>query len=70
MRSIHHGEFVVDVGRKEMYNRLAKVDELWSEILGSDYREYPHRGGILYNGRITDLSPAYRDSVVACRGGC
>src|SRR6266478_6238504 len=60
MRSIKRGEFTVDLGRKELYNRLAKVDALWSEVLGSDYREYPHRGGILYHGHIIDASPNFR----------
>jgi protoporphyrinogen oxidase len=60
MRSIHRGEFVVDVGRKELYNRLAKVDEFWSQLLGSDYRCYPHRGGILFDGKIVDMSPAFQ----------
>lgn len=59
MRSIRHGDFIVDVGRKELYNRLARVDEFWSELLGRDYRTYDHRGGILYHGRIIDMSPAY-----------
>jgi protoporphyrinogen oxidase len=36
MRSIRHGDFIMDVGRKELYNRIAKVDALWSEILGRD----------------------------------
>ena len=60
MRSIHRGEFVIDVGRKELYNRLARVDKFWNELLGKDYRSYPHRGGILYHGRIIDMSPAYQ----------
>lgn len=60
MRSIQRGEFIMDIGRKELYNRLSKVDAFWEEILGSDYRDYPHRGGLLYNGHIIDLSPAYR----------
>jgi protoporphyrinogen oxidase len=59
-RSIHHGDFIVDIGRKELYNRIAKVDAFWSELLGSDYREYSHRGGILFNGHIIDMSPAFR----------
>src|SRR5262245_21141319 len=59
MRSIRRGDFIVDVGRKELYNRLAKVDEFWSELLGSDYRTYAHRGGILYEGRIIDMSRVY-----------
>lgn len=58
MRSIRHGDFVVDVGRKELYNRLAKVDDFWEKIVGSDYREYPHRGGYLYDGRILEMSRA------------
>ena len=60
MRSIHRGEFVVDVGRKELYNRLAKVDEFWHNLLGADYRTYPHRGGILYEGHIIDMSPSFQ----------
>jgi protoporphyrinogen oxidase len=60
MRSIHRGDFVVDVGRKELYNRLAKVDAFWSKLLGSDYRDYPHRGGMLYDGKIIDMSPAFQ----------
>lgn len=60
MRSIKRGEFTVDVGRKELYNRLAKVDALWGELLGSDYREYPHRGGSLWRGHIIDTSPQFR----------
>jgi protoporphyrinogen oxidase len=60
MRSIKHENFIMDVGRKELYNRIAKVDALWSEILGRDYRDYPHRGGILYKGRIIDMSPGFK----------
>jgi protoporphyrinogen oxidase len=60
MRSVRHGEFILDIGRKELYNRLAKVDNFWSGILGGEYRPYPHRGGLLYDGHIIDLSPAYR----------
>ena len=59
-RSIHRGDFTVDIGRKELYNRIAKVDAFWSELLGGDYREYAHRGGILYQGHILDMSPAFR----------
>ena len=59
-RSIHRGDFIVDIGRKELYNRIAKVDAFWSELLGNDYREYAHRGGILFNGHILDMSPAFR----------
>ena len=60
MRSIRRGDFIVDIGRKELYNRIAKVDDLWSEVLGSDYRAYPHRGGLLYERHIIDMSPAYQ----------
>jgi protoporphyrinogen oxidase len=59
MRSIRHGDFIVDIGRKELYNRLVRVDEFWKEILGDDYRAYSHRGGLLYDGHIIDMSPAY-----------
>jgi protoporphyrinogen oxidase len=60
MRSVHHKDFVVDVGRKELYNRLAKVDEFWASVIGSDYREYPHRGGYLYEGQIFEMSRTWR----------
>jgi protoporphyrinogen oxidase len=43
MRSIKHGGFILDIGRKELYNRLARVDAFWSEILGDDYW-YQQRG--------------------------
>jgi protoporphyrinogen oxidase len=59
-RSIRRGDFIVDIGRKELYNRIAKVDAFWRELLGGDYREYAHRGGILFNGHIIDMSPAFR----------
>jgi protoporphyrinogen oxidase len=60
MRSIRHKDFVVDVGRKELYNRLAKVDEFWTNVIGSDYRQYPHRGGYLYGGHILEMSRTWR----------
>lgn len=60
MRSVKRGDFVVDIGRKELYNRLERVDKFWHELLGEEYRLYPHRGGLLYDGHIFDLSPAYR----------
>ena len=60
MRSVRHGGFVVDVGRKELYNRLARVDEFWAGVIGPDYRPYPHRGGYLYQGHILEMSRNYR----------
>lgn len=60
MRSIRCGEFVVDMGRKELYTRIPEVDQLWRRILGDDYREYPHRVGSLYRGRILEMSDRYR----------
>ena len=60
MRSLKHGEFTVDIGRKELYNRLARVDELWAELLGDDFRPYPHRGGLLFDGHIIEISPSFR----------
>jgi len=60
MRSIRRGDFVADIGRKELYNRLPKVDAFWEGLLGSDYSEYPHRGGVLYDRRIIEISPTFR----------
>ena len=60
MRSIQRGDFIVDVGRKELYNRLERVDTFWNTLLGEDYRSYPHRGGILYDGHIIDMMPTFQ----------
>ncbi len=60
MRSIKHGEFVVDVERKELYIRIPKVDALWNEVLGTDYVSYNHREGILYKGAISESNNAWR----------
>ncbi|MCH9639162.1 MAG: NAD(P)-binding protein [Betaproteobacteria bacterium] len=63
MRSIQHGEYVVDVGRKELYTRIQKVDALWNEVLGADYVSYNHREGVLYKGTILESSNAWRGSL-------
>lgn len=60
MRSIRHGDFVVDLGRKELYARIPEVDALWTDLLGEDYRAYPHRVGSLYRGRILEMSSRFR----------
>ena len=60
MRSIRRHGFQVDVGRKELYTRIPEVDELWSEILGDDYRAYDHRVGVLYRGTILERSSRFR----------
>jgi protoporphyrinogen oxidase len=60
MRSISRGDFIVDIGRKEMYSRIPVVDRLWRDLLGNDYRTYEHRIGILFDGHIVELSPTYR----------
>jgi protoporphyrinogen oxidase len=60
MRSIERGEFTLDIGRKELYTRIPEVDRRWHELLRDDYREYAHRVGSLYRGRILELSSKYR----------
>lgn len=60
MKRVQHKDFSVDVGRKELYNRLAKVDNLWADLLGDNFREYPHRGAYLYEGNILEMSREYK----------
>jgi len=60
MRSVSRGDFIVDIGRKELYTRIPEVDRLWHDLLRGDYRAYDHRVGSLYQGRILELSSAYR----------
>ena len=60
MRQIKHGEFTLDVGRKELYTRIPEVERLWEELLGGNYRPYPHRVGSLYDGKIFEMSSKFQ----------
>jgi len=60
MRGIRHGAFQLDLGRKELYSRLPEVHEYWRELLGDDFERYEHRIGILYRGRILEVSDGPR----------
>ncbi len=60
MRGVRHGQFVFDLGRKELYARFPEVHALWTELLGEDYREYPHRVGALYGGRILEQASRHK----------
>lgn len=60
MRSLRRGDFIMDLGRKELYTRIPEVDRLWHRVLGDDYRLYPHRVGSLYRSRILEMSDQYR----------
>jgi protoporphyrinogen oxidase len=60
MRSPRWGDFILDLGRKELYARFPEIDSLWSSLLGREYRPYPHRVGSLYQGRIIEMSGRYR----------
>jgi protoporphyrinogen oxidase len=63
MTGIRHGDFTFDLGRKELYSRLPDVHDLWTELLGDDYRIYPHHVGLLYGGRILERSSAPRGAM-------
>jgi protoporphyrinogen oxidase len=60
MKSHRFGDFIVDVGRKEMYSRIPEIDALWHDLLGEAYRPYAHRVGSLYGGRVLELSGKHR----------
>ena len=60
MRSIEYENYVVDLGRKELYSRIPEVNTFWKELLGKDYRAYDYRIGILYKGSILEKSSKYR----------
>jgi protoporphyrinogen oxidase len=59
MRSIRRGDFIVDVGRKELSRRIPSVCAFWDEILGNDMRPYNHRAGILFHNNIIEKSSYY-----------
>jgi protoporphyrinogen oxidase len=60
MRGVSRGDFTFDLGRKELYSRFPEVHALWTELLGEDYREYPHRVGVLYDGSILEKEWSYK----------
>ncbi|MDA8744931.1 FAD-dependent oxidoreductase [Rubripirellula amarantea] len=59
MRSFVHGEFTLDIGRKELPGRLSDVDQLWSEVLGADLCNYDRRLGVLYQGKIYETERSH-----------
>ena len=60
MRGVRRGGVQCDLGRKELYSRFPEVHDLWTELLGEDYREYAHRVGVLYEGRILEKESKYK----------
>ena len=60
MRGVRHDGFSVDLGRKVIYERIPEVVALWEELLGEDLRVYPHRIGVLHDGRIIERSSSFR----------
>tara|TARA_R110000850_G_scaffold54619_2_gene130010 strand:- start:3710 stop:5179 length:1470 start_codon:yes stop_codon:yes gene_type:complete len=56
MQGIKNGEYSVDLGRKEIYERNPEVTELLDELLGDDFEGYPHRVGLLYQNHIIEYS--------------
>jgi protoporphyrinogen oxidase len=60
MRAVRHGDFVVDLGFKHLYNRIPEVHALWTELLGDDFLPYVPRTGILYQGHILERERAFR----------
>ena len=60
MRGVRRGDFHFDIGRKELYTRFHEVDELWTELLGGDFREYEHRVGMFRGGRIIEKTAEYQ----------
>src|SRR5690606_7829462 len=63
MRGLRHGAYQVDLGRKELYNRIPEVVRLWESLLGEDLRPYAHRVGILYDGVIIERERVYRGAL-------
>ena len=58
-RAIRHKEFSVDLGRKEMLDRVPEVLEFRQELLGDDYSRYERRCGILYKNNIYETERRY-----------
>lgn len=60
MRGIVSGDYSLDLGRKELYDRVPEVRALYRELLGDDYLPYAHRVGVLYEGTILEYSSRFR----------
>src|SRR5688572_5768129 len=69
MRSIKRGEFIVDVGRKELY-RLAKVDAFLGTRLGDEYRSYPTAAASCSTATSWKSRRSSAGSAAACRRAC
>ncbi|MDF1824713.1 MAG: FAD-dependent oxidoreductase [Verrucomicrobiales bacterium] len=60
MRGIVRNGFSVDLGRKEIYERIPEVTALWEELLNDNFVSYPHRVGLLHGGNIIEYSGSFR----------
>ncbi len=69
MRSMRRGDFIVDIGRKQMYSRIPEIHDLWSRLLGDDYRPYERRVGILYKGHILESDSHVRGATLGMPAG-
>lgn len=60
LRGIRIGSHSLDLGRKELYNRIPEVNALLHELLREDYLAYDHRVGLLYEGLLLEYSSRFR----------
>ncbi|MEZ5042219.1 MAG: FAD-dependent oxidoreductase [Saprospiraceae bacterium] len=60
MRNVNRGDYSVDFGRKELYSRIEEVNDLWSNLLGTAYKAYDYRIGILYHGHVFEKTSSYK----------
>jgi protoporphyrinogen oxidase len=60
MINVIHGDYSVDLGRKELYTRIKSVNDLWVELLGDDYKPYDYRIGLLYKDKVLEKTSEYK----------
>lgn len=60
MRSVRKGDFCVDLGQKQYYDRIPQVQAFFQEVLGPDLLTYPYRIGVYYRGRIYERERVHR----------
>jgi len=57
---IRKGDYCVDLGQKQYYDRIPEVSHFLKSLLGPQFRVYPYRIGVYYGGRILERERSHR----------
>ena len=60
MRPVKWGDFQLDVGQKQLYDRIPEVQAFLEEVLEGDLVSYPYRVGAFFKGRVLERDRSHR----------